>query len=122
MTVIEIENLRKTSKSAVDGISLRVVGRGQIFGIAGTNGAGKTTLVERASGLRQRDSGEGAAGLDPRSAEPRRDRVADRRGGLFMPGVSRCCRDGGRTAGSPLGVAGDDLDESTSSPRGPDRT
>lgn len=58
MTVIEIENLRKTYKSrtAVDGISL-TVNRGEIFGIAGTNGAGKTTLVECASGLRHRDSG-----------------------------------------------------------------
>lgn len=69
MTVIEIENLRKTYRSttALDGISL-TVDRGEIFGIAGTNGAGKTTLVECASGLRHRDSGVlRVLGLDPRT-------------------------------------------------------
>jgi ABC-2 type transport system ATP-binding protein len=69
MTVIEIENLRKTYKSrtAVDGLSL-TVDRGEIFGIAGTNGAGKTTVVECASGLRRRDSGVlRILGLDPQT-------------------------------------------------------
>jgi ABC-2 type transport system ATP-binding protein len=67
MTVIEIENLRKTYRSgtAVDGISLRIE-RGQIFGIAGSNGAGKTTLVECLSGLRRPDGGRvRVLGLDP---------------------------------------------------------
>ncbi|MFF0343004.1 ABC transporter ATP-binding protein [Kribbella sp. NPDC004875] len=69
MTVIEIENLRKTYKSrtALDGISL-TVNRDEILGIAGTNGAGKTTLVECASGLRRRDSGVlRVLGLDPQT-------------------------------------------------------
>ncbi|MGW7685398.1 ATP-binding cassette domain-containing protein [Kribbella sp. NPDC054772] len=69
MTVIEIENLRKTYKSrtALDGISLTVDG-GEILGIAGTNGAGKTTLVECASGLRRRDSGVlRVLGMDPQT-------------------------------------------------------
>ncbi|WP_432950528.1 ABC transporter ATP-binding protein [Kribbella sp. CA-253562] len=67
MTVIEVEKLRKNykSKTAVDGISLRVQ-RGQIVGVAGANGAGKTTLVECMSGLRSRDGGDvRVLGMDP---------------------------------------------------------
>jgi ABC-2 type transport system ATP-binding protein len=83
MTVIEIENLRKTyntSRTAVDGISL-TVDRGEIFGIAGTNGAGKTTLVECASGLRRRDSGIlRVLGLDPQTDR----RVLQQRIGVLL--------------------------------------
>jgi ABC-2 type transport system ATP-binding protein len=69
MTVIEIENLRKSyhDRPAVDGLSLTVE-RGEIFGIAGANGAGKTTVVECAAGLRQYDDGTvRVLGLDPRT-------------------------------------------------------
>jgi ABC-2 type transport system ATP-binding protein len=68
MTVIEIDDLRKSYKGnqAVNGVSLKVE-RGEIFGIAGPNGAGKTTVVECASGLRLPDSGTvRVLGLDPR--------------------------------------------------------
>jgi ABC-2 type transport system ATP-binding protein len=69
MTVIEIENLRKSyhDRPAVDGLSLTVE-RGEIFGIAGANGAGKTTVVECAAGLRPYDDGTvRVLGLDPRT-------------------------------------------------------
>ncbi|NUP01634.1 MAG: ABC transporter ATP-binding protein [Nonomuraea sp.] len=67
MTVIEIDDLRKSYKGnrAVNGVSL-TVGRGEIFGIAGPNGAGKTTVVECVSGLRRPDGGTvRVLGLDP---------------------------------------------------------
>ncbi|WP_327086337.1 ABC transporter ATP-binding protein [Nonomuraea sp. NBC_01738] len=69
MSVIELDNLRKTYSAtpALDGFTLRVE-RGEIFGLAGPNGAGKTTVVECASGLRRPDSGTvRVLGLDPRT-------------------------------------------------------
>ncbi len=44
--LVELEELRKTfgSRTAVDGLSLRVAG-GEIYGLLGPNGAGKTTTV-----------------------------------------------------------------------------
>jgi ABC-2 type transport system ATP-binding protein len=75
-TALEITGLRKNygSKTAVDGLSLRVA-EGEIFGILGPNGAGKTTTVECAEGLRRPDGGTIAVfGIDPY-----RDRAAARR-------------------------------------------
>jgi ABC-2 type transport system ATP-binding protein len=75
-TALEITGLRKNygSKTAVDGLSLRVA-EGEIFGILGPNGAGKTTTVECAEGLRRPDGGTiSVFGIDPY-----RDRAAARR-------------------------------------------
>lgn len=67
MSVIEIEDLRKTyaGRHVVDGITLSVE-PGEIFGILGRNGAGKSTTVECAVGLRRPDGGRVRTfGLDP---------------------------------------------------------
>jgi ABC-2 type transport system ATP-binding protein len=66
-SVIEVEHLRKTYKSAVavDDVSFQV-NNGEIFGLLGPNGAGKTTTVECLQGLRHPDSGKiSVLGLDP---------------------------------------------------------
>ncbi len=75
-TALEITGLRKDygSKTAVDGLSLRVA-EGEIFGILGPNGAGKTTTVECAEGLRRPDGGS----IKVFGIDPYRDRAAARR-------------------------------------------
>jgi len=57
-TVIETEGLTKRygSKTAVDGLSLRV-SRGEIFGFLGPNGAGKTTTILMLLGLTEPTAG-----------------------------------------------------------------
>src|SRR6185503_2427656 len=68
MSVIDVQNLRKTSgeRVAVADVSLTVE-RGEILGIIGQNGAGKTTTVECMVGLRTPDQGTiSVLGLDPR--------------------------------------------------------
>lgn len=67
MSVIEIEDLRKTyaGRHVVDGLTLSVE-EGEILGILGRNGAGKTTTVECAIGLRKPDGGRvRVLGVDP---------------------------------------------------------
>ncbi|GID27203.1 hypothetical protein Abr02nite_21860 [Paractinoplanes brasiliensis] len=75
MTVIEVQNLRKTygDTVAVRDVSFTVE-RGEIFGILGPNGAGKTTTVESITGLRAPDSGTiRVLGRDPGDKSLRRD-------------------------------------------------
>lgn len=70
MSIIEIENFRKTYPSpdktnetfnAVDGVSL-LIEAGEIFGILGPNGAGKTTTLEMLEGLNDIDGGHATIG------------------------------------------------------------
>lgn len=68
MTVIKVENLRKTYGHvvAVEDVSLEIY-EGEIFGMVGPNAAGKTTTIECIEGLRYPDSGSiHTLGLSPR--------------------------------------------------------
>ena len=76
MSIIEIENFRKTyprpdktneTFNAVDGVSLSIEA-GEIFGILGPNGAGKTTTLEMLEGLNDIDEGNATIdGIDVQS-------------------------------------------------------
>jgi ABC-2 type transport system ATP-binding protein len=76
--VVDVVDLVKRygAKTAVDGLSLRVL-RGTVTAVLGPNGAGKTTTVECCEGYRRPDAGSvRVLGLDPvRDGEALRPRV-----------------------------------------------
>ena len=78
MTVVETQNLGKTYKNGVEGLTgLTVsIGKGRIFGLLGPNGSGKTTTVRCLNGTLTPTTGTYRVLGDQRDSEDLRRRTA----------------------------------------------